>query len=70
MTPSRTRNSKKRTAYNLELPDFAGLEGYTVAKRSIFVLDREGIVRYAWVTEDPTVEPDYDKIEQVLADIK
>ena len=57
-------------AYNLELPDFAGLEGYTVAKRSIFVLDREGIVRYAWVTEDPTVEPDYDKIEQVLADIK
>ncbi len=26
--------------YGLELADFAGLKGYTVAKRSIFILDR------------------------------
>jgi glutaredoxin-dependent peroxiredoxin len=57
-------------AYNLELPDFSGLEGYTTAKRSIFVLDKKGIVRYTWITEDPTVEPDYKKIEQVLAEIE
>jgi peroxiredoxin len=57
-------------AYDLESPDFAGLEGYTASKRSIFVLDRQGIVKYAWVTEDPIVEPDYDKIEHVLAEIK
>ena len=25
--------------WKLELPDFAGLKGYTVAKRSIFILD-------------------------------
>ncbi len=55
--------------YNLEAPDFAGIKGYTVSKRSIFVLDRKGVVRYTWVTEDPTVEPDYSKIEQVLAEI-
>ncbi|MCW4009713.1 MAG: peroxiredoxin [Candidatus Bathyarchaeota archaeon] len=56
--------------YNLESPDFAGLKGYTVAKRSIFVLDGEGTVRYAWVTKDPNVEPNYGEIEQVLAKIK
>jgi glutaredoxin-dependent peroxiredoxin len=57
-------------AYNLEFPDFAGLKGYTVAKRSIFVLDRKGVVRYSWITEDPTVEPNYEKIEQALKEIE
>jgi peroxiredoxin len=52
--------------YGLEMPDFAGLKGYTAAKRSIFVLDRQGVVRYTWITENPTVEPDYKKIEQAL----
>jgi peroxiredoxin len=56
--------------FNLELPDFAGIKGYSVAKRSIFVLDRKGIVRYAWITENPAVEPDYGKIEKVLAEIE
>ena len=55
--------------YNLESPDFVGLKGYTVAKRSIFVLDKQGIVRYTWVTEDPTVEPKYGSIEKALAEI-
>ncbi|XES77369.1 MAG: peroxiredoxin [Candidatus Bathyarchaeia archaeon] len=57
-------------AYNLQMPDFAGLKGYVAAKRSIFVLDREGIVRYKWTTEDPTVEPNYDEIAQILAKIQ
>ncbi len=56
--------------YNLEAPDFAGVRGYSVAKRSIFLLDCNAIVRYAWITEDPAVEPNYSKIEQVLAEIE
>jgi glutaredoxin-dependent peroxiredoxin len=55
--------------YSLEDPDFAGLKGYTVAKRSIFLLDRKGIIRYAWITEDPEVEPSYKDIEDALAKI-
>jgi peroxiredoxin len=55
--------------YGLEMPNFAGLEGYTVAKRSIFVLDQEGIVRYMWVSENPTVEPNYPEIQDALAEI-
>jgi glutaredoxin-dependent peroxiredoxin len=52
--------------YGLELPNFAGLDGYTVAKRSIFVLDEKGIVRYVWVSDDPAIEPNYQEIQNVL----
>jgi glutaredoxin-dependent peroxiredoxin len=55
--------------YGLELQDFAGLQGYTVAKRSIFILDKEGIVCYMWVSENPAVEPNYDEIQEALAKI-
>jgi len=57
-------------AYNLEHPDYAGLKNYSVSKRSIFVLDRNGIIRYTWITEDPTVEPDYKGIEKILQEIE
>ena len=49
--------------------NFAGLEGYTAAKRSVFVLDGDGIVRYKWVSDDPGMQPDYDAIKKVLAAI-
>jgi peroxiredoxin len=52
--------------YGLELPNFAGLEGYVVAKRSIIILDKEGIIRYIWIAEDPTVEPNYQEIIEAL----
>ena len=56
--------------YALELPDFAGLRGYTVAKRSIFILDKNGTVRYVWITENPAVEPNYAEIEKALEKIE
>jgi len=56
--------------YGLELPNFAGLNGYTVAKRSIFVIDSKGIVRYVWVSDNPAVEPNYQEIQNVLEQIK
>jgi glutaredoxin-dependent peroxiredoxin len=55
--------------YNLESPDFAGFKGYTVAKRSIFVLDKQGVIRYVWVTDIPSVEPNYKDIEKALEQI-
>jgi peroxiredoxin len=53
-------------AYGIETTDFVGLKGYSVAKRSIFIIDKNGIIRYAWTTEDPSVEPDYKEIEDAL----
>jgi peroxiredoxin len=55
--------------WGLELPDFAGLKGYTVAKRSIFILDGKGIVRYFWVSDNPAIEPNYDEIQKAIEQI-
>lgn len=55
--------------YGLELLNFAGLSSYTVAKRSIFIIDSKGTVRYVWVSDNPAVEPDYQEIQNVLEKI-
>lgn len=52
--------------YGIEMRDFAGLKGYTVAKRSVFILDKNGVVRYRWISEDPGIEPNYTEIEKML----
>ena len=51
---------------NIFHTDFVGLKGYTVAKRSVFILDEKGAVRYKWVTEDPLKEPNYEEIKSNL----
>jgi peroxiredoxin len=38
-----------------------------LAKRSVFVIDRGGIVRYRWVTDDAHVLPD---LEEVLGAVR
>jgi len=53
-------------AYDIPM-DFADLGVYDVAKRSVFVVDADGEVRYAWISDDPGVEPDYD---EVLAEVR
>jgi len=49
--------------------NFAGLNGYTAAKRAIFVLDRTGVVRYSWISEEPGKEPIYEEITKALQSI-
>lgn len=63
-------NREAIKAYGVQAEHFAGLKGYTVAKRSIFVLDGQGTIRYVWVTENPNVEPNYTEVEEVLQEIK
>jgi peroxiredoxin len=46
--------------------DFAMLPGYETAKRSVFVLDAAGTVKYAWITDNPGQEPPYDEIRTAL----
>lgn len=36
-----------------------------VAKRSVFVLDRNGVLRYRWISDDPSKEPPYEEIASV-----
>jgi peroxiredoxin len=49
--------------------DLGGVPGYTAAKRSVFVLDTNGIVKYAWISDNPGVEPNYDEVKKAIATI-
>ncbi len=60
---------KAAKKFNVLLENFANLEGYTAAKRAVFVTDSKGVIRYGWVSEDPAMEPNYAEIKQALADI-
>lgn len=62
-----TRETIKK--YNTFHENFAGLNGYTAAKRSILILDDKGMVRYKWVSEDPGKEPDYEEIKKQLSQL-
>ena len=42
---------------------------YPIEKPSVFILDENGIVRYMWVSENPSMEPTYYEIEKVLKHI-
>ncbi|PRQ04177.1 putative peroxiredoxin [Enhygromyxa salina] len=53
-------------AYGVAHDDFAGLAGYTAAKRSVFVVDKEGKLRFAWVADNPGQEPDYDAVQAAV----
>ena len=42
-----------------------GLKG--IAKRSVFVIGADGVIRYKEVLEDARNEPDYQKLNAALA---
>jgi peroxiredoxin len=47
-------------SYGVRYPVWKGHAG--VAKRSVFVTDASGVIRYRWVTEDALVLPDLDEV--------
>ncbi len=61
---------KTSKAYGGLHENFAGVKGYSVAKRSVFVIDKNGKVVYMWISEDPGKEPIYAEIEKVLSTLK
>lgn len=54
--------------YNVRM-DFDSMGYYGVAKRSIFVIDSNGKITYDWVSDDPGVEPNYQKIENSASEV-
>ncbi|WP_042683608.1 redoxin domain-containing protein [Candidatus Nitrosotenuis chungbukensis] len=58
--------SKTIRDYDILMPDLLHVKGYDAAKRSVFVLDENGTVRYKWVSESPLVEPNYQEIIDFL----
>jgi peroxiredoxin len=56
-------------SYDVFHEDFAGLKDYTAAKRSVFILDEAGTIRYRWISEDPGKEPDYEEVIRQLSQL-
>jgi peroxiredoxin len=55
--------------YGVVMQDLLHVKGYNAAKRSVFVIDPEGTVKYKWVSDNPLIEPNYDEIKQVIRSI-
>ncbi|MDE1860800.1 MAG: redoxin domain-containing protein [Candidatus Micrarchaeota archaeon] len=55
--------------FDIVQKDFAHVRGYTAAKRSIFIADSTGKIRYKWVSDDPGVEPNYEEVMSALKSI-
>ena len=57
-------NKEVIRAYGVFNEDMIGLKG--IAKRAVFVLDKNGVVRHKEVLDDARNEPDYEKIVSSL----
>jgi len=57
-------NKEVITAYGVVNPDMIGLKN--IAKRAVFVVDRDRIVRYREVLDDARNEPNYPKLHEAL----
>lgn len=57
-------NKEVSKAYDAQYDNFLGMKG--VAKRSAFVVDKAGVIRYRWVSEDAKVKPDLAEIRKAL----
>ena len=50
--------------------NFGGIKGYTVSKRAAYVLDKDSVVRFKWVSDSPGVEPDYATLAREAEKVK
>ncbi|HJM67055.1 MAG TPA: redoxin domain-containing protein, partial [Candidatus Thalassarchaeaceae archaeon] len=49
------------SAYGIKFENFA-IDGYTVAQRSVFLIEEDGTIGYAWYADNPGIEPDYSAL--------
>ncbi|MEF8850836.1 MAG: redoxin domain-containing protein [Haloarculaceae archaeon] len=61
-------NRRVVDAYDLRT-DFLSMGVEDLAQRAVLVVDADRVVRYAWVTEDAGIEPDYDEVLDAVADL-
>ena len=68
--PLLSDNERKAVnAYGIPLPNFAGMEGFTSSQRAVFVIDKDGVIRFKWVGETPANEPDYDEVQRQVGQL-
>jgi peroxiredoxin len=55
------------TKYGVVNPDMIGLKN--IARRAVFVIDRNGVVTHSEVLDDARNEPDYAKVKEALGNM-
>jgi peroxiredoxin len=60
-------NKQAIQEYGVFNEDMIGLKG--IAKRAVFVIDKDGVVRYREVLEDARNEPDYAKVLSTVSSL-
>ncbi|MFB6164092.1 MAG: redoxin domain-containing protein [Haloarculaceae archaeon] len=58
-------NGAAMDAYDVRLPD----TDQRLAQRAVFVIDQEGVIKYAWATSDLEERPDVDAVREAVASI-
>lgn len=59
-------NKKVTKLYGVLQDPWVGLGFKGVAKRSVFLVDGWGILRYRWVTDVPSIEPPYQEVMKAV----
>ncbi len=59
-------NREAVRAFDVQDPNFAAGMLPGVAMRSVFVLDKHGVVRFKWVAPAQTTEPEYKAVEAAV----
>jgi peroxiredoxin len=49
--------------YDVVWPDFAGMTGYTTARRSVFVVGSDGNIAWKWLSDVPSDLPPFDEVK-------
>ena len=59
--------SKTIKDYDVVFNNFAFIEGYTVATRSVFVISEDKKIEWLWISNSPLDMPDFEQIRKVLS---
>lgn len=49
--------------YDVVWPNFAGMDGYTTARRSVFIIDGSGDIVWKWLSDVPSDLPPFDEVK-------
>ena len=60
-------NKEVIASYGVTNPDMIGLKG--IAKRAVFVIGGDGVIRYKEVLDDARNEPNYQKLNDALGQV-
>ncbi|MEE2908633.1 MAG: redoxin domain-containing protein [Planctomycetota bacterium] len=62
-------NRETIKSWDLVFPDLAGMTGYDVARRSVYVIDGTGNVSWCWLSDSPGDEPPYAEVQDAVTSL-